>query len=74
MDKGLWIKISEVAKQIGVDNQTVRLWCRAGYLTQVGPGRRLRYVTRESFEQFLERHSNRMSSKKTNKKERKETK
>lgn len=63
MDKSLWIKISEVAKQIGVDNQTVRLWCRAGYLTQVGPGRRLRYVTRESFERFLERHSNRMSSK-----------
>ena len=71
MDKSLWIKISEVAKQIGVDNQTVRLWCRAGYLTQVGPGRRLGYVTRESFERFLERHSNRVQ---VNKQERKETK
>lgn len=63
MNKGLWIKISDVARQIGVDNQTVRLWCREGYLTQVGPGRRLRYVTRESFERFLERHSKRMPSK-----------
>jgi len=62
MNKALWIKISDVAKLIGVDNQTVRLWCRAGYLHQVGPGCRLRYVTRESFERFLEEHSRRMSS------------
>lgn len=57
MNKVLWIKISEAAKLIGVDNQTVRLWCREGHLRQVGPGRRLRYVTRESLERFLEEHS-----------------
>jgi len=52
-----WIKITTVAAVCDTTPQAVRGWVKKGLLRQAGTGQRLRFVTSESFERFLETHS-----------------
>ena len=52
----LWMKISTVAALCDTTNQTVINWAKKGLLKQTGTGKKLQFITRASFEKFIEKH------------------
>ena len=49
-----WLTVKEISQELGVDEQTIRLWIRTKKLRAYQPGGKQYIVKREDLDNFLE--------------------